>query len=171
VISSSQRPLPANTRHSQQTNIHAPGGIRTNDLSRRAAADLRLRQRGHWDRHWLLLVLYIIVWVVKLMWLLVFYLMVRIFRHGRGYQEVLLQVWFQNRRAKFRRNERSVLAQRSGLYGRETSHQLGGSTAAAEQPLAPRPTAVLPPGTVHRPWRKKAICCLMPLLGPALVHD
>jgi len=32
------------------TNIHAPGRIRTNDLSRRAAADLRLRPRGHWDR-------------------------------------------------------------------------------------------------------------------------
>ena len=27
VISSSQRPLPDNTRHSQQTNIHAPGGF------------------------------------------------------------------------------------------------------------------------------------------------
>ena len=27
VISSLQRPLPDNTRHSQQTNIHAPGGI------------------------------------------------------------------------------------------------------------------------------------------------
>ena len=34
VISSSQRPLPDNTRHSQQTNIHAPVGIRTHDLSR-----------------------------------------------------------------------------------------------------------------------------------------
>ena len=51
VISSPQRPLPDNTRHSQQTNIHAPGGIRTHDLSRRAAADLRLRPRGQWDRH------------------------------------------------------------------------------------------------------------------------
>ena len=49
MISSSQRPLPDNTQHSQQTNIHAPGGIRTHDLSRRAAADLRLRPRGHWD--------------------------------------------------------------------------------------------------------------------------
>jgi len=29
--------LPDNTRHSQQTNIHAPGGIQTHDLSRRAA--------------------------------------------------------------------------------------------------------------------------------------
>ena len=37
MISSSQRPLPDNTRHSQQTNIHAPGGIRTQDLNRRAA--------------------------------------------------------------------------------------------------------------------------------------
>ena len=51
VISSSQRPLPDNTQHSQQTNVHAPGGIRTHDSSRRAAADLRLRPRGHWDRH------------------------------------------------------------------------------------------------------------------------
>jgi len=37
-------------KHSQQRNIHAPGGIRTHDLSRGAAADLRLRPRGHWDR-------------------------------------------------------------------------------------------------------------------------
>ena len=53
AISSSQRPLPDNTQHwqrSQQTNIHAPCGIRTHNLSRRAAADLRLKPRGHWDR-------------------------------------------------------------------------------------------------------------------------
>jgi len=50
VISSSQRPLPDNTRHSQQTNIHAPGGIRTHYLSRRAAAELLLRPRGYWYR-------------------------------------------------------------------------------------------------------------------------
>ena len=50
MITSSQRPLPDNTRHSQQTNIHVPGGIRTHDLSRRAAADLRFRPRGYWDR-------------------------------------------------------------------------------------------------------------------------
>jgi len=29
----------------------ASGWIRTHDLSKRAAADLRLRPRGHWDRH------------------------------------------------------------------------------------------------------------------------
>ena len=38
-----------NTHNTQQTNIHTPGGIRTHDLSRRAAADLCLRPRGHWD--------------------------------------------------------------------------------------------------------------------------
>ena len=32
VISSSQRPLPDNTQHSQQTDIHAPGGIRTTGM-------------------------------------------------------------------------------------------------------------------------------------------
>jgi len=50
MISPSQRPLPDNTQHSQQTNIHAQGGIRTHNLSRRAAKDLRPRPRGHWDR-------------------------------------------------------------------------------------------------------------------------
>jgi len=35
------------TRNRQ--NIHDPGGIRTHDLSRRAAADLRFRPRGHCD--------------------------------------------------------------------------------------------------------------------------
>jgi hypothetical protein len=30
--------------------IHAPGGIRTRNPSKRAAADPRLRPRGHWDR-------------------------------------------------------------------------------------------------------------------------
>ena len=32
------------------TNIHAPGGIWTHDLSRRAEIHLRLNPRGHWDR-------------------------------------------------------------------------------------------------------------------------
>jgi hypothetical protein len=50
VISLSQIPLPDNTQHSRQTDIHAPGGIRTHNLSRRTAVDQRLRPRGHWDR-------------------------------------------------------------------------------------------------------------------------
>ncbi|KAF0300593.1 Paired mesoderm homeobox protein 2 [Amphibalanus amphitrite] len=50
-------------------------------------------------------------------------------------------VWFQNRRAKFRRNERSLLAQRTpalGLTSAGTEPVTG-----AEQPLAPRPTGSL----------------------------
>jgi hypothetical protein len=35
----------------QHTDIHALIWIRTYNLSRRAATDLRLRPRGHWDRH------------------------------------------------------------------------------------------------------------------------
>jgi hypothetical protein len=35
-------------RHKRQ-NIHAYTGIRTRDSSNQAAADLRLRPRGHWD--------------------------------------------------------------------------------------------------------------------------
>ena len=50
VISSLQRPLPDNTQHSQQTDIHASGGIRTDNPNKRAAADPRLRPRGHCDR-------------------------------------------------------------------------------------------------------------------------
>jgi len=52
VTSSSQRPLHDNTQHSQQKNFHAPGGIQTHDLSRRAAADVRLTLRGHLYRLW-----------------------------------------------------------------------------------------------------------------------
>jgi hypothetical protein len=43
VISPSQRPLPDNTQHSQQTNIHALCEIRAHNPSKRAAVDPRLR--------------------------------------------------------------------------------------------------------------------------------
>ena len=39
-----------NTQHSQETDIHATGGIRTYNSSKRTAAEPRLRPRGHWDR-------------------------------------------------------------------------------------------------------------------------
>jgi hypothetical protein len=42
--------LPDNTQHSQETNIHAPVGIRTHNPSKRAAADPRLIPHGHRDR-------------------------------------------------------------------------------------------------------------------------
>jgi len=51
--SARRRDLPDNIQHSQQTDIHAPGGIRTHNLSRRSAVDLGLRPLGHWDRHML----------------------------------------------------------------------------------------------------------------------
>ena len=50
VIDSWQRPLLDNTQQSQQTDIHASGWIRTHNLSRLEAVELRLRPRGHWDR-------------------------------------------------------------------------------------------------------------------------
>jgi len=43
-----QRPLTGNT--SLTTYIHAPGGIRTRNPSKRPAADTCLRPHGHW--HW-----------------------------------------------------------------------------------------------------------------------
>jgi len=39
------------TQHSQQTDRRTPCGIRTRNASERAAADPRLRPRGHRDRH------------------------------------------------------------------------------------------------------------------------
>ena len=43
VIGPSQRPVPDNTRHSQKTDNHVPGEIRTRNPSQRAAADLQPR--------------------------------------------------------------------------------------------------------------------------------
>ena len=50
MISPTQRPLPDNTQHSQETYIHAAGGIRTHNPSKRAAACPRPRPGGLWDR-------------------------------------------------------------------------------------------------------------------------
>jgi len=41
--------LTTHNNHNRQTSM-PPGGIRTHNLSRRGAADWRLRPRGHWDR-------------------------------------------------------------------------------------------------------------------------
>ena len=41
--------LTTHNTHNRQISM-PPGGIRTHDLIRRAAADLRLRPRGYWDR-------------------------------------------------------------------------------------------------------------------------
>ena len=49
-MSRSHRLLPNITQHSEEKDIIVPGGIRTRNLSKRALADLRLRQRDNHDR-------------------------------------------------------------------------------------------------------------------------
>jgi hypothetical protein len=46
-----QRTLLDRSKHSQQTNNHVPGGIRTHNPSKWATANLCLRPRVYWDRH------------------------------------------------------------------------------------------------------------------------
>ena len=60
---------------------------------------------------------------------------------------VCFQVWFQNRRAKFRRNERNILAQRNTMYGRPMD------TTSVEQPIGARPT---PMSTDYLSWSATA---------------
>jgi len=40
VFNPTHGPLPDNKQHSQKANIHAPGGIRTHNLSKRAATGI-----------------------------------------------------------------------------------------------------------------------------------
>ena len=57
TISPNQRPLPDNTQHSKETDIHTPSGIRTRNPSKREVVEPHLRQHGHRDRlfvHYLL---------------------------------------------------------------------------------------------------------------------
>ena len=51
MISSSQRPLPDNTQHSQEADFHDPGGIRTRIPRKRAAAG-RTTTGISKDRNW-----------------------------------------------------------------------------------------------------------------------
>jgi hypothetical protein len=51
LLWTSDQQRPDNTQHSQQTDIRAPGRIRTHNPSKRAAADPRQRPQDHCDRH------------------------------------------------------------------------------------------------------------------------
>jgi hypothetical protein len=62
--SARRRDLYLTAHNSQQTNIHAPGGIRAHDLSRRAAAILRLRPCGHSDRQKLIYLLTLLIYLL-----------------------------------------------------------------------------------------------------------
>ena len=62
LLRTSDRPdaetTPYNTQHPQGRDIHATGGIRTRNPSKRAAAGPRLRPRGHWAVIFILYFLY-----------------------------------------------------------------------------------------------------------------
>ena len=49
VIRPSQTPLPDNTRHLHEADFHDPGEIRNRNTSKQAAANPRLKPRGHRD--------------------------------------------------------------------------------------------------------------------------
>ena len=50
VIGPTQTSLPDNIQHSHETDIHATGGNRTRNHSKRAGADPCLRGHGQWER-------------------------------------------------------------------------------------------------------------------------
>jgi len=43
--------LPDKTQHPQKGDTHTPDGIRIRNPSKQAAAEARLRPRGHWNQH------------------------------------------------------------------------------------------------------------------------
>jgi hypothetical protein len=59
LLRTSDQPNAETSTWQHTTDICASGGIRTHDLSRPTATDVRHRPRGPWDRQWTVLVTYI----------------------------------------------------------------------------------------------------------------
>ena len=68
MISPTQIFLPDNPQHPQQTNSHYPGGIRTRNPSKFAAADPRFRPRGFWDRWYIYISVILLVYYFIFRW-------------------------------------------------------------------------------------------------------
>ena len=68
--------------------------------------------------------------------------------------KLIFQVWFQNRRAKFRRNERSVFTSRPCSITQNSNTGAPYRPSDIEQPLAPRPSAGIFPYSANNFYQK-----------------
>lgn len=74
-----------------------------------------------------------------------------------------MQVWFQNRRAKFRRNERNILAQRTQQHPQPPSTNCSSSYMASGSVSSPMTSCPTPPSlTSHYPSSPTASHYLVP---------
>jgi hypothetical protein len=63
LLWTSDQPVPETSTWQHTTDKHpCPFGIWTHSLKRRAAVDLRLRPRGHWDRPYIRFIYNILIW-------------------------------------------------------------------------------------------------------------